>query len=123
MIITCDCKVKQNITSNLNNINLVQLNNIKKSKAFSIIKCYELFFSWENKLKNIGFWIFTIFILLHIQFLFLFFYKGIKSMKQYIEKIMEKNGDINNNNIGGNNNKKEYDKQTKNINRKRIKKR
>jgi hypothetical protein len=90
MMITCDCKVKQNLTSNLNNINLVQLNDIKKSTAFKIIKCYQLVFSWENKSENIGFWLFSIFILLHIPFLILFFLKGIKYMKKYLEIIMKK---------------------------------
>ena len=111
MMITCDCKVKQNITNKLINASLVQMNNIRKSKAFEIIKCYKLVFS----LDNIGFLIFTIFILLHIPSLIIFFNKGIKSMKNYLDIIMKKNGYINNNDIEKIINNKENDENSLNI--------
>ena len=90
--ITCDCKVKINMTTNLTDKSFVQQNDIKKDSSFEIIKCYKLFFSWENKLFNIGFWIFSIFILCYILLLILFFLKGIKSIKEFLEKEILKNG-------------------------------
>ena len=48
---------------------------------FGVVKCYKLVFSLKGKLKNIGFWIFLLLILLHIPLLVNFFYKGVKSIK------------------------------------------
>ena len=98
--ITCDCKVKINMTTNLNDKSFIQLNDIKKDSSFEIIKCYKLFFSWKNKLYNIGFWIFTIFTLCFIPLLILFFLKGIKSIKEFLEKEITKNGCEGPNDIG-----------------------
>ena len=60
--------------------------------AFEIIKCYNLVFSWKNKNKNIGFWIFFFITLIHIQLYLSYFYKGIKPIKTYIFEEMKNNG-------------------------------
>ena len=88
MIITCDCKVKNNLTTNIPSINLIQLKNIKKSLGFEIIKCYELVFSLKNKANNIGFFIFLFLVILNILFLCIYFCKGIKSIKFVLYKEM-----------------------------------
>ena len=68
MTITCDCKVKKNLTTNMTNNEMAKYEDFKKSSTFEIIKCYNLFFSFKNKTENIGFWIFWF--LLFLIFLF-----------------------------------------------------
>ena len=94
MIINCNCSVKTNISTVEPMAKLEQLGNIEKSLAFEIIKCYNLFFSWKNKMKNYGFWIYLVFAIIHIPLLFIFFYKGFNQVKNYIFKEMENNGYI-----------------------------
>ena len=92
MIINCNCSVKTNISTVEPMAKLEQLGDIEKSLAFEIIKCYNLFFSWKNKMKNYGFWIYLVFAIIHIPLLFIFFYKGFNKIKDYIFKEMENNG-------------------------------
>ena len=92
MIITCDCKVKENLTTNLTEMTLVQKDELETSSPFEIIKCYQLVFSGKNKSKNVGFIVFTFLFLLHIPFLFLYFYRGIKPIKEYLSKEMLEKG-------------------------------
>ena len=53
MVITSDCKIKENLTTNISSQELVNIDDIKKSSIFEIIKCYKLFFSWKNKMYNL----------------------------------------------------------------------
>ena len=52
-IISCDCKVKTNISTDELSLNLPQYDNIDIDSNFGIIKCYNLVFSLDGKLKNI----------------------------------------------------------------------
>ena len=115
MIITCDCKVKENLTSNISSLDLIKKDDIKKSSIFEIAKCYKLFFSWENKINNIGFIIFSLLLLSHIPLIFLYFYKGLFSIKNYLSNEMIKYGYITNanNNIDLNGKKKTNSKKGK----------
>ena len=88
MTIICDCKVKNNITTDIENIDLIKYEEVYKSSMFEIIKCYNLVFCLKNKLNNIGFWIFTILVLTHIILLIIYYYNGIKPIKKYIMKEM-----------------------------------
>ena len=99
MTISCDCKVKNNISINETSLNLEQFDNIDIESNFGIIKCYNLVFSLDGKSKNIGFWIFLFLIGIHIPFLLHYFCKGIKSIKEYILNEMRKNGYIKDKNI------------------------
>ena len=56
MIILCNCKVKNNISTTISPINFQQVEG--SSTNFEVIKCYSLVFSLDGKLDNIGFWIF-----------------------------------------------------------------
>ena len=128
MIIACDCKVKDNITSNITETIYTQLTDIKKPSVFAIIKCYQLVFSLKNKLNNYGFIIFSILLLAHIPLFILYFYKGIKPIREYLAKEMSKNGYIKKNEItafieGNNIDIKKLDKKIKkNKNRTKYKK-
>ena len=93
-VISCNCSVKTNLNTEEANFKLEQLKDVEKSMAFEIIKCYNLAFSWKNKLKNIGFWIFLFFVFLHIPLLIIYFNKGIKPIKNYIINEMADNGYI-----------------------------
>ena len=93
MTITCDCRVKTNIS--LDNITENLINYNAKSNNFQIIKCYNLVFSLKDKLFNIGFWIFLILVTAHIPLLIIYFYQGIKPIREYIFHEMIKYGYIN----------------------------
>ena len=93
LTITCDCKVKTNISMEEIKVNLYKYE--EKSANFHIIKCYDLVFSFKDKFNNIGFWIFLVLILLHIPLLILFLCQGIKPIRDYINKEMVKYGYIN----------------------------
>ena len=81
MTVSCDCKVKNNISINETSLNLEQFDNIDIESNFGLIKCYKLVFSFDGKNKNIGFWIFLTLVSIHIPFLLHYFCKGIKSIK------------------------------------------
>ena len=125
--ISCNCKIKTNITTNESSLYLQSLENIKLDSNFGIIKCYNLVFSLKGKSNNIGFWIFLILILVQIPFLFIYFYKGIKSINECVFGEMLECGYIKENNIGNKNiyNKNEVffppPKDTKYIKRKNTK--
>ena len=113
MIIICDCKVKPNLTTDIVNNDIVKFEDTYKSSIFEIIKCYNLVFSLNNKLNNIGFWIFTILVLIHIPLLIIYYYNGIKPIKEYIIKEMVDNGYLKDNNTKSDNNTKNDIKEIK----------
>ena len=95
MNIICDCSIKANLSVIEPKIKLEELEDIETNLAFSIIKCYNLAFSWNGKYKNIGFWLFLIFNILDLILIILYFNKGIKPIKEYIFKEMAEYGYIN----------------------------
>ena len=94
MTVSCDCKVKSNLTINESSLNVEQLDDIDTDSNFALIKCYNLVFSLEGKLKNIGFWILLLLVVMHIPLLITYFYKGIKPIEKYLIDEMKKNGYI-----------------------------
>ena len=95
MNIYCDCKVKTNISLNETYLNIVRFDDIKIESNFGLIKCYNLVFSFKDKVNNIGFWIFLALEIIQIPLLFYYCCKGIESIKDYILSLMEINGYIN----------------------------
>ena len=97
--IACICSVKQNMSTI---IAPLKLEEEKKSSIMDsnigVIKCFNLVFSFENKLKNIGFMIFLVLIIINSIFLILYFYNGIKSVLEYIFNEMVKYGYLKRNN-------------------------
>ena len=91
MTISCDCKVKTNISTNET---IQQSYEINIDSNFGIIKCYKLVFSFKGKFKNIGFWIFLLLVGGHISLIIIYFYKGIKPIKEYLIYEMKKYGYI-----------------------------
>ena len=120
--ISCDCKVKTNISTNESlALNLKKLDEIKLDSNFGIIKCYNLVFSFSKKDKNIGFWIFIFLIFIQIPFLFNFYCKGIKTINEYIYNETANHGHIKKESINRtskNNSNKSDDKENKdNVNK------
>ena len=93
-VIVCNCKVNDNLTTNITDIDTWNYKNIYKSSSFSIINCYNLVFSFKNKKYNIGFWILSTLLILHIPFLIAYFCKGIQPIREYLVNEMIENGYI-----------------------------
>ena len=93
-IISCDCKIKTNLSVEEPSLNLKQFDEIEIESNFGLIKCYHLVFSWVGKLNNIGFWIFLILVFIHIPCIFIHFYKGIKPIQEYLQNEMKNYGYI-----------------------------
>ncbi len=99
MTISCECKVKNNITTKVSDINLDVIRGISTSN-YDIIKCYNLVFSLNGKINNYGFWIFTFLLLGHIPLLIFYFRRGIEPVKDYLFKEMTEYGYLKKSNEG-----------------------
>mgnify|MGYP006988860993 FL=1 len=100
MYSSCNCKVKQEISPEVKkgNFKTYILATFLESN-FGVIKCYNLVFSLKGKLKNAGFWIFLIMIILHIPIYIFYCIKGTSSILKYISNEMDNKGYISNNNL------------------------
>ena len=122
MTVLCDCKIKENIVTVLSEINLDQIK-YETTSNFDIIKCFNIIFKFKLKKSNIGFWIFTILLIVYIPLLFSYCYFGIKPSYDYVINEMEKNGYINkktNDEIIINDKKNENNPPKKNVNNKIV---
>ena len=99
MTVSCSCNIKTNISINESSLNLEKFDNINIESNFGIIKCYKLVFSFNDKLNNIGFWIFIFLVGIQIPLLINYCYKGIGTIKNYIINEMIKFGYITKGNI------------------------
>ena len=91
MLISCQCNIKENITTEIKEINDEKVIEKITSLNFEIIRCYNLAFSFKGKKKNYGFWILSIFFLFYFIFLISFSCKGIKPIKDYIFNLIKIN--------------------------------
>ena len=95
LTVSCNCPVSNDTDSDddeeeeSTNLKSILLN-IFDDSTFGVIKCYKLVFNIKNKLKNIGFWIFSIIIIVHIPLFVLFFKNGITPITNYIINEMKK---------------------------------
>ena len=94
--ISCSCKTKtkmtkKELTVHVQSYDGMNIKSIFINTDFSIIKCYKVVFSLVGKSINIGFWIFLILVTTHIPFIFIYFCKGIETIKKYIIREMTKN--------------------------------
>ena len=90
--ISCNCKVKTNLSIEEPILKFKTFNEIKIDSNFGLIKCYNLVFSFKGKLINLGFWIFLILVIIHIPLFIIIIYKGIKPIQKYIFNEMIKYG-------------------------------
>ena len=91
MTVLCDCKIKENITTVVSDINLDKIK-YETTSNFDIIKCYDIIFKFKLKLTNIGFWIFTVILILHFILLFYYFYTGVQPVYDFVINQMVKFG-------------------------------
>ena len=93
MSVNCNCKVKQEVSDEPEKSNFASsITSAFLDSNFGVVKCYKLVFSLKGKLKNAGFWIFVIFIMLQIVIYIYYCCTGILPIKKYIEKEMKENG-------------------------------
>ena len=107
MTVLCDCKIKENITTVVSEINLDKIK-YETTSNFDIIKCYDIIFKFKLKITNIGFWIFTILLILHFPLIFYYFYTGVEPVYNFVINQMIIYGymEKNNNKENGNNDTK-----------------
>ena len=89
MTVLCDCKIKENITTVISELNLDKIK-YETTSNFDIIKCYKIIFRFKLKMANIGFWIFTILTISHFPLLFHYCYTGIKPVYDFVINEMIK---------------------------------
>jgi len=100
MYSSCNCNVKQEVSTEIKkgNFKAYILATFLESN-FGVIKCYNLVFSLQGKLKNAGFWIFIIMIILHIPIYIFYCIKGTSNILKYISNEMDTKGYISENNL------------------------
>ena len=88
--IICSCSIKTEVDTviEMPEIYTVILDTFTDSN-FGVIKCYSLVFK-TDKLDNIGFWIFTILVLVHIPIFILYFIHNINPIQKYITDELKK---------------------------------
>ena len=89
--ISCICSIKKEVSTEFPPPRLAEIiRDTFKDSNLGVIRCYNLVFSFKNKLKNKGFWIFTILVFLHFPFFIYYFIYNISLIRKYIYVEMEK---------------------------------
>ena len=101
-VTNCNCKIKNEVDAEVKEGNFESsIESAFLDSNFGVIKCFNLVFGKEGKLKNSGFWIFAILTVLHIPAYTFLFINGINPVQSYISKEMSNKGYIVNNNTLG----------------------
>ena len=91
MTIACTCSVKTEINIKVEPPVFGEIvKDTFKDSNFGVIKCSQLVFSFKNKSHNIGFIILSIYIIINILLFTYYFIRGIRSIKIFIFKEIEK---------------------------------
>jgi len=91
----CQCKIKQNISLEKRQIELGEIP-AYYPKAIEVFKCFGLVFASDDKINNIGFYLFTFMLGTHIPIWCYYISTGVKPTKDYIIGEMTKFGYIKN---------------------------
>ena len=95
MSVTCSCNVKTEINTEVAEPAFSEVvQTTFKDSNFGVLKCYKLVFNFENKLKNIGFLIFSVFVIVNLICIIIYFIFGIKKTEEFVLKEMNKNNYI-----------------------------
>ena len=90
MSIVCSCSIKTEIETELEEPTFHNIIfGIFEDSTFGVVKCYKLVFNL-NKNYNIGFWMFLVFIILHIPFLINYIIFKDRAVKKYMKEEMIK---------------------------------
>ena len=91
MSVTCSCDVKLEINVEVSEpVFATIIEDSFKDSNFGVIFCYNLVFSLDYKLKNAGFLLFLILVIIHLILFLSYFCKGINPIIIYVHKEMEK---------------------------------
>ena len=83
--VICNCEIVDNFTIDMNSTNYDEFEDISLFDSnIGVVKCYKLVFSFDGKLTNIGFWIFSILLIANIIILVFYFHSGLKSIIEYL---------------------------------------
>jgi hypothetical protein len=99
MTLVCNCKIQGN--DNITYLNLTPLffEQPKEISFFDsnigVARCYKLVFSMTNKLKNIGFILFSILFIIYLIFIIFYCINGIKPVTEFLYNEMIKKGYLN----------------------------
>ena len=89
----CECEIKTEATTEKEQGNFqTYLMGAFFDSNFGAIKCYNLVFTFEGKLSNVGFWVFGSMLILHIPLYVFYFLKGTSKLQNFILKEMDENG-------------------------------
>ena len=96
----CECDIKNSINNKIppsikQNENIEQLK--KSTNNFQILKCFSLVFSSDDKINNLGFWIFTFVLGAHVPLWLHYINSGIKPIHNFILDVMTEYGYLANN--------------------------
>ena len=91
MSVLCNCSIKKNIDVENFNFDFYEHKVVAENQNFKIAKCSNAFSSLKDNLKNTGFWIFLILMIINI-ILVILFYLSIKQIQEEVSKEMIKNG-------------------------------
>ena len=95
MSVVCSCQIKMEINTEVPPPILKDIiQDTFKDSNFGVLRCYNLVFSLNYKLHNIGFLTFIFFVFAEIICFFLYFIFGIKSIIAFIFREMQKNNYI-----------------------------
>ena len=82
----CNCKIKNEVKTEIKEGNFeTSIQSAFFDSNFGVIKCYNIVFGIKGKLKNVGFWVFGIFTVIHIPSYILLIINGINPIKSYIK--------------------------------------
>ena len=90
-MISCQCSIKKKVDAIIAPLRFDHiLLDLFTNSSFGVVKCYKLVFDFRIKLNNIGFWIFTLLVLIHIPFIIHYCRFGIRPIGKYIINEMKK---------------------------------
>jgi hypothetical protein len=94
--VTCECNIKDIINTTIRKRNYEFPNKYlgKTTSNFEIWKCFKLVFSSDDKINNLGFWIFTFVLGVHVPLWLHYINSGVKPIHKFIIDSMTEYGYI-----------------------------
>ena len=95
MTAICSCQVKTEINCEVSSPVFSEIvQDTFKDSNIGVIRCYKLIFSFNNKLQNAGFLLFSFFVIINIICFIFYIFFGIKPIITFVFKEMERNNYI-----------------------------
>ena len=95
MTVLCSCNIRTEINIEIRSPAFAEIvENTFKDSNIGVVRCYNLVFNLDHLKHNLGYLIFSFFIITHFVCFLLYFIFGIKSVTIFVYKEMEKNNYI-----------------------------